>query len=98
MHEIIAKTYELIDTLDNSNLVSELTSSKKSIMDNNTILDLIDRGRKTSDDREKIAIKKELYNNEDYKRYTDSYNQLFYLVMDYNSKLNKLVSCKECFK
>ena len=95
MHNIIKKTYELIDILDNSLLIKELSYYKEKTMNDKYILNLIDKYNNSIHNEEKIIIKKELYNNINYKKYIDNYNKLNYIIMDINNRIKKITNTKE---
>ena len=97
MNEIMEKTFELIDALEDSNLIKELDKYKRRISSNESLSKLIKEGNTTSDRYMLLDIKRRLYNNSDYKNYMDSYNKLMYIVMGINSRYNKLLG-KGCCK
>lgn len=97
MNEIMEKTYELIDTLDNSNIIKELLYYKNKIINNNNLLTLINKYNNTEDKYIKLDIKNSLYQNKDYKNYQLSYQELSYIIMNINSKYQHLFS-KRCHK
>lgn len=98
MNEIIIKTFELIDVLDNSDLIRNLSMYKERISNNSDLRDLINKGNNTQDKYLLLDIKRKLYNNLDYKGYIDSYNELMYIVMKINSKYRELLEVGGCFK
>lgn len=98
MNEIIIKTFELIDVLDNSDLIRNLSMYKEKISNNSDLCDLINKGNNTQDKYLLLDIKRKLYNNLDYKGYIDSYNELMYIVMKINSKYRELLEVGGCFK
>ena len=98
MNEIMKKTYELIDVLEESDLISELTSCKEKIINNLELSKLISMGNSTKDEYLLLDIKRNLYKNSDYKNYMDKYNELMYIVMNINSRYNKLLGKGSCFK
>ena len=98
MNEIMKKTYELIDVLEESDLISELTSCKEKIINNLELSKLISKGNSTKDEYLLLDIKRKLYKNSDYKNYMDKYNELMYIVMNINSRYNKLLGKGSCFK
>ena len=63
MNNIIKKTYDLIDILDNSSLIKELSYYKDKVINDKYILDLINKYNNSNNNEEKITIIKELYNN-----------------------------------
>ena len=98
MNEIMKKTYELIDVLEESDLISELNSCKEKIINNLELSKLISMGNSTNDEYLLLDIKRNLYKNSDYKNYMDKYNELMYIVMNINSRYNKLLGKGSCFK
>ena len=97
MNEIMEKTFELIDALEESDLIKELDKYKRRISSNESLSKLIKEGNTTSDKYILLDIKRRLYKDSDYKNYMDSYNKLMYIVMDINSRYNKLLG-KGCCK
>ena len=97
MNEIMEKTFELIDALEESDLIKELDKYKRRISSNESLSKLIKEGNTTSDKYMLLDIKRRLYKDSDYKNYMDSYNKLMYIVMDINSRYNKLLG-KGCCK
>ena len=95
MNNIIKKTYDLIDVLDNSSLIKELSYYKEKVINDKYILDLINKYNNSNNKEEKITIKKELYNNINYKKYMENYNELNYIIMDINNRIKKITNTKE---
>ena len=95
MNNIIKKTYELIDTLDNSDNIKKLSYYKDKVINDKYILDLINKYNNCNNNEEKITIKKELYNNINYKKYIENYNELNYIIMDINNRIKKITNTKE---
>lgn len=58
MNEVIEKTYDLIDELDNSIIIKEILLYKKEITDNKEIQELLSRGNNLEDDYALKSIKK----------------------------------------
>ena len=88
--DIMIKTYELIDTLDNSKLFKELSIYKEQIMNNKELRCLIDKANKETDKYKLLSIKQELYKYDEYINYNDIYNEIMYIVMDINSRFKLL--------
>ena len=95
MSEIIEKTYKLLDTLDNSEVIKKLTYNKEKIAHNDKILSLVKKINKETNLEEKIKLKKELYSIDNYKNYIDAYNELFYIVLKINNKYKEYTNTKE---
>lgn len=96
MNEIMKKTYELIDVLEDSDLIHDVTLYRDKIMDNSEIRDMIQEGNLTSNEYKMLDIKRKLYKNSDYKTYIERYNELMYLVMDINYRYSKLLGKGSC--
>ena len=95
MSEIIEKTYKLLDTLDNSDLIQNLTYYKHKLSTNNEVLSLITRINNETNNEIKVKLKKELYSNNEYKNYIDAYNELYYIVLRINQKYREYTNTKE---
>lgn len=97
MNDIMKKTYEFIDVLEKSDLISDLEKYKSRIEENQELTELIKNGNNTEDKYLLLDIKRKLYKNDDYKGYMDKYNELMYIVMDINQRYNKLLGKGSCF-
>lgn len=99
MNDIMLKTYELIDSLEESDFIHKLEDSKNKIENNKEILELLELGHLHQDDQYYLLdIRNKLYQYDDYKIYMECYNELLYLVMDINARIKKLVDNKYgCF-
>lgn len=95
MSEIIDSTYKLLDTLDNSELIKELTISKEKLLKDNNILSLIDRYNSEIDNNKKILLKKEIYNDINYQKYIRAYNELSLIVLKINNKYHSYTNTKD---
>lgn len=94
--DIINKTYELIDVLDSSSLIRDLTFYKNKILSNEQLCGLINRGNSEKDEYVLMGIKRELYNYEEYKRYNELYSELNFIVMEINSRYRSLFNERKC--
>lgn len=94
MSEIIEKTYKLLDTLDNSELIKNLTYYKSKLLKNEDILKLIKKINEETDNQLKIKLKKQLYENNDYQNYITSYNELSLIVLKINKKYSEYTNTK----
>ncbi len=95
MSEIIEKTFELLDTLDESDLIKNLTKHKNKLMKDKTILKKIEEAKKETNNNLLIEKRKDIYNNHDYKMYMQYYNELSFLIMKINKKYKEYTSTKE---
>lgn len=98
MNEIMRKTYELIDVLEDSDLIRDLEMYRTRIMDDEVLSTLIREGNSTKDEYVLLDIKRRLYQNKNYKGYMDKYNKLMYLVMDINYRYRKLLGKGSCHR
>lgn len=96
--DIMNKTYELIDVLDNSKLFKDLSLYKERIMKNNTLRDLIDKCNHEEDKYILLSLKKDLYKYEEYVEYNRIYNEIMYIVMDINNRYKSLFNERMCNK
>jgi len=96
MSLIIEKTYNLLDVLDNSELIKYLTNSKEKLQKDDKVLSLIKEINKELNNKIKIELRKELYNNKNYKDYMDSYNELSYIILKINNKFKEYTNTKGC--
>lgn len=96
--DIMNKTYELIDVLDNSDLFKELSFYKEKIMNNKTLRELIDKCNGEQDKYVLLSLKKDLYKYEEYVEYNRIYNEIMYIIMDINSKYKALFNERKCHK
>lgn len=95
MSEVIEKTYKLLDTLDNSSLIKNLTKYKNRLLNNNEVLLKIKNTQKEKDNNKLISLRKELYNNNDYKMYMKYYQELSFIVLKINKKYAKYTNTLE---
>ena len=95
MSEIIDKTYKLLDTLDNSSLIKNLTKYKNNLLKNNLVLKQIEDIKKEKDPNKLISLRKELYKNNDYKMYMKYYQELSFIILKINKKYAEYTSTRE---
>ena len=95
MSEIIEKTYKLIDVLDNSDLIKNLTYYKEKLLSNKEVLSLVKKINRETNNELKISLKKKLYDINDYKNYIKYYNELYYIVLKINKKYSEYTNTKE---
>lgn len=100
MSPIIEATYNLIDTLDKSNLIKELTKYKEKLMKNKALLKEIASIKKETDNNIIIKKRQALYKNNDYKMYMKYYNELSLFVLRINRQYKKYTNTMthECRK
>lgn len=95
MSEIILKTNELIDVLNNSDLIRKLKKAKSSCLNNQKLLSLIKKYNSEVDISKKLAIKEDLYKIDSYKDYLDSYNELSLIIFRINHQYKIYTNTKD---
>lgn len=98
MSEVMEKTYLLIDELDRSEIIKNITVYKNNIMNNKELRELIEYGNREEDEYLIRDIKKKLYEYDDYRKYMEYYNKLYFIIMDINNKFNKLINVRGCIR
>ena len=78
MDRVIDKTKLLIKAFEDSDIIRNLDHYKTLVVNNKKLLELIDKYNNSTDDYEKISLKKEIYTypdvmniNNRFKKYTD---------------------------
>ena len=95
MSEIIEKTYNFLDALDNSELIKNLTEYKNKLLNNDEVLTLVKKINNEENPEIKIKLRKKIYSNHDYKKYMDAYNELNYIILKINKKYAEYTNTKE---
>ena len=98
MHEVMEKTFELIDVLDSSDIIKNIEIYKEKINNNDELKKLIQKGNSTLDDYQLMEIKNKLYKYMEYKNYMHYYNELNYIVMEINSRYKKIIGKGSCYR
>lgn len=98
MDNVIKKTKNLIKTLEESSLIKNLDKYKLQVIQNNKLLELIKKYNNSSDDYEKLSLKKEIYKYKEYTSYMEYYNELFYYIMEINKRFKKYTDIRGCIK
>lgn len=98
MNEIMKKTYELIDAMEESEMIRNIEKYRERIMDDPEVNSLIKQGKEEEDEYIILEVKKKLYQNKNYQGYMENYNQLMYLVMDINYRYKKLLGKGSCHR
>ena len=94
MNDIMNKAFELLDVLDGSDIIKNLTLYKNKILDNKDIQELVNEGNNIDDKYMLMDIKRKLYKYPEYVQYMKYYNELMYIVMDINSRFKKITGNK----
>lgn len=74
---------EFSEELHNNSKLKELVELKEKLIENEEILDLIEKYKVTND----LSYKKLLLENKDYKRYKELENDLYIFTLQLNQKL-----------
>lgn len=98
MDNVIEKTKLLIKAFEDSDLINALEHYKALVINNKKLLELINKYNNSTDDYEKISLKKEIYTYPEYKEYMKYYNELFYYVMNINNRFKKYTDVRGCTK
>ena len=98
MHDVMIKTFELIDELDKSDMIQNISKYRDIIYQNDSLRELIDKGNHTDDKYILMDIKNQLYQYPEYREYMHYYNEIMYTVMDINSRYKKIIDMGSCFR
>ena len=98
MDNIIEKTKNLINVLEESSLIHNLEYYKQRVVLNKNTLELINRYNNSSDDYEKLSLKREIYKDDNYREYMKYYNELFLYILKINKKFKEYTSDRRCHK
>ena len=96
MDNVIAKTKNLIEVFNSSELIKNLEFYKNKVLSNNEIMKLINKYNSSKDDYEKMSIKRDIYKYDDYNLYMKYYNELFYIVLDINKRFRMYTDERGC--
>ena len=96
--ELINKVYEIIDLLKESKEIEEFLKLKETIKQDTVILPLLKYIKENENiyTNEYIELKRQLLTNEKVKKYKKIENDLYFLSLDMNRRLNKINSKKSC--
>ncbi len=95
MSDIVEATYNFLDTLDDSELIKNLTKYKNNLLNNKVILKEISNLKKEMNNEIIISKRKELFDNYDYKMYMKYYNELSLIILKINKKYQEYTSTRE---
>lgn len=98
MDNVIEKTKNLIEVFEESDLIKNLDHYKKIVLDNQELLELINKYNTSNDDYEKVSLKVKINSYKEYKEYMKYFNELFYYVMDINKRFKKYTDVRGCHK
>ena len=98
MDNVIEKTKNLIEVFEESDLIKNLDHYKKIVLDNQELLELINKYNTSNDEYEEVSLKVKINSYKEYKEYMKYYNELFYYVMDINKRFKKYTDVRGCHK
>ena len=98
MDNVIEKTKNLIEVFEESDLIKNIDHYKKIVLDNQELLELINKYNTSNDDYEKVSLKVKINSYKEYKEYMKYYNELFYYVTDINKRFKKYTDVRGCHK
>lgn len=84
MDKVIKSSKRVVKTLDESELMRRAERYKKRVIENKELLDFIRKYNEALSDEDKLAIKKDLYEDEDYKEFMKDYNEVCEIIMNLN--------------
>ena len=94
---LLEKLEELFNDLDNSNEIKEMIELKNKIKENKELSKLLEEYRLLDKYDSKLKdIKIQIINNPLIKRYRELENNLYFTILEANTKLNTLVDKKRC--
>jgi cell fate (sporulation/competence/biofilm development) regulator YlbF (YheA/YmcA/DUF963 family) len=99
MNELLfEKLDELRNVIDNHDQVKELLELKKQIYQDDTLKEQLEKYRNSPNkyDTSFINLKSDIINNPLIKRYRELENELYFMILEINGKLNSLVDKKGC--
>ena len=94
MKELIEKVENLKKELDNSKEVKHIKELNSKINDNKELISLIEKYNETQNER----IKEQIINNEFFREYKLSENEINYIILEINSKLKQISKKGSCSK
>ena len=96
MDNVITKTKELIEVIENSELINNLDYYKNRVIINKDIMNMINAYNTSDDDYKKLEIKRKIYKYEYYNMYMKYYNELFYYVLKINKMFKNFTNESGC--
>ena len=94
MKELIEKVENLKKELDNSKEVKHIKELNSKINDNKELISLIEKYNETQNE----SIKEQIINNEFFREYKLSENEINYIILEINSKLKQISKKGSCSK
>jgi len=94
MKELVEKIENLKKELDNSKEVKHIKELNSKLKDNKELISLIEKYNNTQDE----SIKEKIINNEFFREYKLSENEINYIILELNSKLKQISKKGSCSK
>lgn len=98
MNIIIKKTFELIDALEESDLIKDLTNYKEKAKENKKLMSLLTSCQKQENENSILKYRKEIYSYNEYRQYMKNYSQLSLIILKINNGYKKYTSDRKCIK
>lgn len=96
--ELNIKVSNFLENLKNDSLIQEYIEQKKIVLENKELLKKVEKIHSLDIYSEEYkCIKHELFQNDDYKRYLELENKVFYLILEINKVLKTLTGKRGCF-
>ncbi len=92
MEELLEKIDNLKTSLNNEEVIIRINKLNKEVEKEKDLLNLINEYKLNN----KESIKKEIYNNELFKKYKESETDLNLLIMSINTKLKEINKGRKC--
>lgn len=98
--EINQKLNELEELIQKEPIYQEVKRLKTKLLEDTSIMSDIEEIKKEEDiySTKYLELKKRLYEHEDYQKYQELENSLYYLTLEINQILNQLTGKKACKK
>jgi len=97
--EVYKKLEELICCFDESKLINDLKEAKENAFLDKELTNLLEEYHSKTEvyrDYELVELKRKIIDNPNFKNYTNKEQELYYLVLEINSRLNKITKEKSC--
>lgn len=97
--EVYKKLEELIGCLDESNLIKDLKEASEKALEDKELVSLLEEYHSkvnTYKDYELVELKRKIIDNPNFSLYKSSEQELYYLVLEINNRLNKITKGKSC--
>ena len=93
------KLFELVDSIKQNEKILRMKQLKSLIEKDEVLKKDLDRFHKIVDnpyDTEYVELKRKILDNSLVKEYKNLENELYFIVLDLNNKLNKLIDKRKC--